>query len=189
MTSLAEIERLAKNYADAHEALAEKVRDLNEALEREKRARLRYIKSALGPAAAAKGDLAAAVDGARDLFIRPRTVIFHGIKVGLQAGKQTVNFEDADAVVDRAERLFADMAATLINTKKSPNKTAIAMLTAPELKKLGCTLSEPRDEIVIKPTDGEVEKVVAALLKDAESDLEEKSVPSVSSDLPGDTRT
>ena len=50
---------------------------------------------------------------------------------------------------------------------ESPDKKMLAELPVNELKKLGCTVADTGDVVVIKPTDSEIEKAVAALLKDA----------------------
>jgi hypothetical protein len=42
------------------------------------------------------------------------------------------------------------------------------------LKKLGCTVRDTGDEVVIKPVDGDVDKIVRALLKDATEETVEK---------------
>lgn len=170
MPSLTEIEVLTKRYADAHTVLCDHVAALNAELEAIKRARLRCLKIAVNAAAEHKAALSAAIQDSPDLFVKPRTVVCHGVRVGYQKGKGVLNWDDPDTVVDRIERLFKDQADVLITTTKVPNKTALLALTAGELKRLGCTVTGDGDAVVIRPTDSEVDRIVAALLKDAEAE-------------------
>ena len=108
---MTEIEALAKGFADAYDLLATRVRDLTDTLEAAKRARIKGLKNAVAAAAQAKSELAAAIDANRGLFEQPRTVVFHGVKVGLQKGKGGIEFADEDAVVKRIERALDELPA------------------------------------------------------------------------------
>lgn len=88
------------------------------------------------------------------------------MKVGYQKGKGTISFEDADSVVARIKKHLPDQADVLIKLKETPVKDALAQLSAADLKKIGVTVSEAGDQVVIKPVDSEVDKMVDALLKD-----------------------
>lgn len=115
--------------------------------------------------------LRAALEEGRQQFEPPRrTLVLHGIKVGFQKGKGSIAFDDPDAVLARIERLYQDdddTLGTLITTTRVPNKTALSALPAADLKRLGCSIVGADDQVVICPADGDVEKIVEALLKDA----------------------
>lgn len=166
MTSHADIEAAAKVYADSRAVLADRMASLADETRALRRRRLPGIRSSANTAAAACQALVDLVDGARDLFARPRTRIFHGIKVGLAKGKGKISWEDDEAVVRLTRKHFPERAETLIRIKETPSKTALAELTAAELKKLGVTVDEAGDQVVAKPTDSEIDKLVAALLED-----------------------
>lgn len=165
--SLADIEQGAKRFAEAHQELTSIVTELNDAVEAAKRARLNLIKRAVAKAAERRGALEAQIDSARQLFIKPRTIIMHGIKVGLQKGKGGIDFDDPEKVVALVKKHFPDETDLLIHIKETPNKEALAQLPAADLKRLGCEIKDSSDQVVIKPTDSDVDKIVAALLKDA----------------------
>lgn len=167
---LADVERAARGFADAHDELAAIVRDLNDSIEAAKRVRLTIIKRAVGKAAQKHSELHALIDGARHLFTQPRTIVLSGVKVGLQKGKGGIEFTDAAQVVALIRKHLADRADVLIRTKESPNKEAIEELPVSDLKRIGCTIIESGDKIVIKPTDSEVDKIVAGLLSEAVED-------------------
>lgn len=102
------------------------------------------------------------------MFDTPRTVVFYGIKVGLQKGKGAIEWDDDAQVVKLIEKHFPEQADVLIKTTKKPVKKALAQLTVAELKKLGIVVEETGDQVVIKSTDSEIDKLVNALLKEDE---------------------
>jgi phage host-nuclease inhibitor protein Gam len=167
--SLADIEAATKRYADARAALSEIVGELNAEIEAAKRRRLAAIKRFVATCAERQAALAALIEAAPALFAKPRTHVFHGVKVGFQKGKGGIEFDDADDVVARIHRLYPDAhdLERLIRVKETPNKEALAELPAAELKRLGCAIVAAGDQVVIKPVDGEVDRIVNALLKDA----------------------
>ena len=165
--SLAMIEARTKRYADDREALGDVVRLLNEQVEGMKRAALPDIKRLVARSAESHGRLKELVELGPGLFVKPRTVIFHGIKVGYEKGKGKIEFEDQERVVQLVRRLFPEQADVLIVTKESVSKTALAQLPAGDLKRLGCTIGDTDDQVVIRAVDSAVDKVVEALLKEA----------------------
>ena len=165
--SLAMIEARTKRYADDREALGDVVRLLNEQVEGMKRAALPDIKRLVARSAESHGRLAELVELGPGLFVKPRTVIFHGIKVGYEKGKGKIEFEDQERVVQLVRRLFPEQADVLIVTKESVSKTALAQPPAGDLKRLGCTIGDTDDQVVIRAVDSAVDKVVEALLKEA----------------------
>lgn len=170
--SLAEIEALTKTYAEARGSLGSLLSALNADLERVKQKYLPGIKAAVAKTKDAEGWLKGAVEQTPQLFVKPRTYSFHGIKVGYQKGKGGIAWDDPDHVVQLILRHLPDQADVLIQTTRRPVKKALEQLTVAELKKIGCTVVESGDEIVLKATDGEVEKMVNALLKETAAEDE-----------------
>ncbi len=70
-------------------------------------------------------------------------------------------------MVARIKKHLPEQADVLIKLKETPVKDALAQLSAAELKKLGVTVSEAGDQVVVKPVDSEVDKMVDALMKEA----------------------
>ncbi|TAN59826.1 hypothetical protein EPN18_09730 [bacterium] len=167
MADLFEIEKLTKNYSDARVSLASQLNLLEARVRGIKNAQLPHIKTALAKTKEAEAKLKAAIEESPELFSRPKTQVFHGVKVGYQKLKGVISWSDADTVVRLILKHFSAMAETLTRTVVTPNKQALAELSAQDLKKLGVVVEETGDAVVIKPVDGDVEKVVNALLKDA----------------------
>jgi hypothetical protein len=175
MVTMEKIEKLTGDTADARERLAETVRTLEDKMEALKRQYLPGIKVQVGIAAQEKADLEAAIKDSKELFKRPRTVIISGIRVGLAKGKGKIEIEKgaADHIVALIEKYFPEQAEILIKTKKTPVKSALDGLSASELKKLGIQVEDTGDQVVIKPTDSQIEKLVDKLLKEKDEETEE----------------
>lgn len=172
MSTQAEIEISAKVYARARSELTEKVAELNDEIEALKRRRMPGIRRKVEVATECREELAALVDAGRELFKRPRTRIFHGIRVGLAKARGTVFWDDKDAVVARIRKLLPDQAEMLIKVTETPRKKALADLPLADIKRLGVTVTDAGDEVVVKATDTEIDKMVDALLGVAATDDE-----------------
>ncbi|MGE0256882.1 MAG: host-nuclease inhibitor Gam family protein [Alphaproteobacteria bacterium] len=167
MTTIADIEKLARAYAAKRGALADQVSMLLADLAELKRRRLSEIRKAVARAAEAHGALHAALEAHPELFVKPRSMTFDGIKVGWAKGKGEIHVADAAQVVKLIRRHFPDRFDDLVKVKETPLKSALGRLTVDELKRIGVTVEETGDRVVIKPVDGEVEKLVDALLGEA----------------------
>ncbi|MFN0182265.1 MAG: host-nuclease inhibitor Gam family protein [Aquabacterium sp.] len=167
MIELTEVQAAARAYADARARLAERVAVLNDGIEQLKRDNLPGVRRALERAAQLEAELRAAVEAAPHLFAKPRTVVMHGVRVGYEKGKGRIEFSDAAQVVRLVRKHLPDQAEVLIQVKEQPVKSALAQLTAADLRRLGCTVEEAGDAVVIRPVDTDVDKLVAALLKSA----------------------
>lgn len=166
--SLLELQSLTYKFSVARQALAGEVAALNEKIEALKKDAMPRLRKLVGNAAEHKANLSTAIDGARGLFESPRTVVFHGIKIGLRKGAGGIDWQDDAKTVELIRKHFTKpQADLLIKTTEKPITKALAELDAGDLKKIGCTIEDTGDIIVIKPTDSEVDNIVAALLDDA----------------------
>lgn len=160
------IEKRARDYADVRGELSVLVTALNEKIEALTREKLPALKRLAARAAERHADLAAALAAAPQLFDKPRTTVFHGIKVGYRKNEGRIEFDDADALVERIQELL-ETPEQYLRTVVTPDKEALATLPGHDLKRLGCRLVETTDAVVIKPVAGDLEKQVTALLKGA----------------------
>ena len=164
---LSDIETRAARLAKTRAKLAEVVGDLDADIAKARRRRMPIIKKLVAEAEAERSAIQLLIEDNKHLFVRPRTVVMHGIKIGLAKGKGKIEIPDAAQVIKLIRKQLPEQADLLIKTTEEPVKGAIAGLTVAELKKIGVTVIEAGDQVVIKPTDGEVEKLVDALLKSA----------------------
>ena len=92
---------------------------------------------------------------------------FHGVRIGFMKGKGKIEWDDGEQVVKLIKKHFPAQADALIATTEKPVKAALQQLAAADLKRLGITVEESGEVIFVKPVDGEIEKLVDALLEDA----------------------
>ncbi len=161
---LQNIQAHAKSYADARTTLKERVQSLRDEIDGAKRRKLPGIQSAVANAKAQEEALATVLRAAPDLFVSPRSITAHGIKVGWGKAKGKIAWADTNTVVERIGKFFKDRFDVLVKTTRKPIRKALGQLSVDELKRIGCTVTADADDILIKPTDGDIEKLVAQLL-------------------------
>lgn len=171
--TLADIESKAKHYATAREVLSDIVLTMNGEIEDIKRRNMKRLKKAVAEASERHDALKSCIADAPDLFKRPRTVVLHGIKLGYQKGKGKLEIGDNARVCSLIRKHFPELSDTLIATEEKPVKDALNNLSSAELKKIGVHVTAAGDQVVIKPADSAVDKLVEALIKSATEDAEE----------------
>lgn len=167
MPLMTEIETRAKYYATAREKLAALVSDLNASLEALKREAMPELKRAISRAMENHDSLQAVIEASPELFVKPKSVVFHGIKLGYQKGRGGIVFDDPQRVADLIRRHMPELADRLIKVTETPVKNALTQLTASELKKIGCSIIDTGEEVLIKPVDSTVDRMVSAFLDSA----------------------
>lgn len=167
MATMQDIENLAQTMAAARDALTGTWMAQEEEIAAVKKKHLKLIRTLTAKFKAAGEQLGAAVRASPDLFAKPRTVILHGIKAGFQKGKGGLDWDDEERVVALIKRHFKEQADILIKTTEKPVKGALAELTVDELKKLGITVEDTGDVVVVRLADSDTAKMIKALLKGA----------------------
>jgi len=163
---LANIERLAAEYASRRNTLSEKVSLLDEEVRDIRRKRIGAIREAVAAVRDVRAELQAAIELSKAEFERPRTRTFHGIKVGFRKLVGKLTWDNAEQVIKLIKKHFADRKDLLIKTTETPVKGALEQLTGEELKKIGCSLGKDTDEVVISDAGSEIDRIVDALLKE-----------------------
>lgn len=172
--SLEAIEKLCRALDEARGILQTRVQDLQDELDAAHKRHLKGIKQAVKKAAEAEAELRAAVEGAPELFEKPKTRVFHGIKVGYRKGAGKLIWQDAKAVVARIKKCFADQVDVLIKTDEKPIRDALKLLDVKDLARLGIAVEGTGDVVEVRPVDGEVDKLVKALLEHAVEEATEE---------------
>lgn len=175
MITLSEIETSARKLRDARDAVSEIVTKLHADIASLQREATRRIKAAVARTAERRSELYNLIDGNRALFAKPRTQVFHGVKCGVAKGKGSIEFEDEDRVIANIEKKLPDQVDFLIKTEKKILKNLLKTLTVDDLKKIGCTVEETGDYVVISFADKEVDKLVNALLKSAVEEAQQEA--------------
>jgi len=167
MTNLTEIEALAGDYAKSSKELAGLVVKFQDQVEKLKREFLEKVRPVAEKTAQDRALLSAAIQQNPDFFIKPRTYVLHGIKLGLQKQKGELEIADEATTIRLIRKLFPDEAEALIQIRESVIKSALNNLPAGELRKIGVTIGHDTDAVLIKSTVGDVEKFVHKLIADS----------------------
>lgn len=167
-----ELETLTRDYAKQRGVLADRITKLEDETRALQRRKLPGIKIALAAVQDAQAKLAALIEANPEQHDKPKTVTIDGIKVGLQKSKGRIEWDSPDQVIALIRKKLPAQADTLIRITESPARGALNNLTAAELKSIGCRVVDAGDQVVIKPQDGEIDKLVDRLIGDW-SEMEE----------------
>ena len=165
MATLKEIDQFTEQYAAARSALADAktaVEDELLAVKRKHMSRLRKLVEAGKERSAA---LSAAISASPDLFVKPRTVILHGVRLGIMKSRGEIDWDDEAQVIRRIRaQLPTDQAELLIRVKESVAKAAVYDLSPADLKRLGIRIEGGGDVVTIKDAGGDLDKWLDAML-------------------------
>jgi len=166
--SLSDIERLCASYSEQRRELADRVAELQARIDALTREYLPSIRVKAAAAQAARDGLQSYIEAAPELFTRPKTRIFSGVKVGYQTGKPRVEIPDEAETIRRIRAQLPEaQAELLIAVTERVDKRAVADLTTADLKRLRIRVEPGAEQIVIRPVDSDVDRIVKALLDDA----------------------
>lgn len=160
------IETACAEYRDRRDRLRALAADANDAIEAVKRAHLPALRAALAGVAEAESALRDAVQvSPGELWRRSRTRVIHGVKVGWAKARGKVAFDDERKVIDRIRKLLpAEQAALLIRVREAVHKPGVYDLTAGDLRRLGITVEDDCDQVVIRDLASELDRALEALL-------------------------
>lgn len=159
---LKDIEKHTRDYADKCDILASRIQALKDDQEALRRKHITGIISASRSAKDSHARLKLRIAEHPHSFVKPRTHVFSGVRVGFKKAVGTLSFPDN--IIDLINKKTPDQADVLIKTTCKPVAKALGNLDASTLKKLGVTITDAGDEIVIKATDSAVEKMVSSIM-------------------------
>lgn len=161
-----ELTRLAQEFSSAHTELAYLGQQMDAEIARLKAEFATRYRRAQAKVTDRYAALSQAIQAQPELWVKPRTQVVAGVKIGLAKGKGGIAYADEQTVVARIQKLFGDdEAAAYLHIKVTPDKEAIEKLTACQIAKLGCELVNTQDRVVISPVGGEMSTLARQLLK------------------------
>lgn len=164
------IEQLCAQFAAQRKVLAAKMAKLDQELSRVKRRYVAEIKHHAAIVASTEADLTAAIEAAPEFFEKPKTKIFHGIKVGFRKGQGRLQWEDDAQLLARLKKRFGDDASDYIITTEKPSRDALKCVEDAVLGKLGIEIVDADEQVVVKPVETEIEKLVKAIMANVHED-------------------
>ena len=167
VTTMESIAGLCKSYAAARERLADTTEAIRSEQRRALRQRLRGLKARVAEVSAARDRLREAIAENPGLFEKPRTRALEGIKVGYRKQPGRIDCDEGRTIA-RIRKLYPDRKAALVRVRESLNHAALKNLDAKILASIGVTVIQVDDQIVIAAANGDLDKLVDALLSDEE---------------------
>jgi hypothetical protein len=108
------------------------------------------------------------------LFDKPRLQLIDGIRVGIKAGKGTLQIEDEDITIKLIKKILPDQKDILIKTTEEPAKAAIKKLDEKSMKSINVSIVGKEDHVVIEEADTQLNKILSSLLKFQVEELQEE---------------
>lgn len=164
--TFASLETASHDYDAEATILEDQVAALETDLEAVKQKHLPALKRQAAVVARREAELYSLIESAPGLFIKPRTVVFHGVKIGytLSNGRLEWDCEDA-TLLARIKTQFGRSAGQYLHTKEVPNKDTLKDVDAATLKKLGLRIDGAGDVVILKRVAGDVEKLIEKLIE------------------------
>ena len=164
--SMEEIVGLARTFAAARATTEALANDIKVLQRKALGGRLRALSNRVAEQAASEEALRAAILARPDLFASPRTITVDGIRFGLRKQPGTVSLTDEAQTIQRLRARFPDRAEALIRVRETLDRSALRKLPAGELAQIGVTIAKASDEVTIVAAQGDLDRVVSALLDD-----------------------
>jgi len=166
-----DIEALAMHYRGARDRLADRLHRLEAEVDTLRQAAIHDLRRAVTDVAQVRSELSIAIADAPEEWVKPRTRIYHAIRVGLRARPEKLVIADKTLTMQLIhERLPEAMEVVLIRVKPEPVMSAIKELDRETLTSIGIHVTPPTDEVVISDALTELEALLNTLLGDALSD-------------------
>ena len=131
--TISTIDTQCKNYAAKRLLLSERVLALQSELAEVQRRHIAGIKSAANSCKDQLAEIRTTIEEVPTLFLKPKTLTLHGIKVGYQKGKGKLDWDDSAKVCDKIRKHFPEQADILIITEEKPSADALKQLAAADL--------------------------------------------------------
>lgn len=173
-----QLDALAKNYAARRARVQEIVETIEDEIRTVHRKHRRALHEALATAEGAQGALRAEILAHPELFEKPKTITIHGLKIGYRKGSGKVEWEiEDDQLVAKLRKRFGEDSESFVACVKTVEKIVtdgLRDLEAKDLAALGVTIEDVGDVPFIKSVEGEADKLVKRLLKEATGRIPEE---------------
>lgn len=174
MKDFSKVEKLTQGYADARDQLMEVIGTMKAEMEEISRKHGKDVRKAVRKTADALALLKTELENSKELFDKPKSQIFSGVKVGFHKKIGEILVQDEEQTVALIKKILPGKKDLLIKTKETVVKAAMKNLEVGELKRIGAEVKADYDEVLIKPVDSSVEKVTDAVLKSLDIDVEKE---------------
>lgn len=164
-TDLERINFAASDYLEASVALADLSRDIEAGHDAVNEQYESDLGSALSTLLKAKTKLEIRIQGSPELFEKPKTIVFDGVKFGLKKGPGVMNMPSDKVLLKRLKANHKDVFDNLPRDPKVPGKSFFKNWSVKALRALGIGISGAKDVVTIALVQSETEERIETLLK------------------------
>lgn len=164
--TLADIANLTGKLQEAHTKLCEAVTEMNHDIELVRQSHLSRLKRCVARAKELRSAVIAAIESTPALFIKPKSLILHGIKVGFKKLPDGILITDEATTIDLITTHCPELLPTLVRTTEALNKKHLATLPPDTLQQIGVSIEPGAEETMAVPVDSNVDRLVKALMAD-----------------------
>ncbi|HQU78010.1 MAG TPA: hypothetical protein PLU47_00935 [Azonexus sp.] len=174
MAVITEIRTAAQRLADARRESTTRATALEHALAQAAQPIYQSHRAGIDAAATdeaeAYAELLALVETSPGEFKRPRSLLVDGVKTGYRKEQDGLDYDSEEAVIARIFALeeFSGLAQALVRIERHLNIEAVETLEARQRRLLGIRTVTGADQPFISFSDTDVEKLVKAILADAQ---------------------
>ncbi|VUX47881.1 conserved hypothetical protein [Candidatus Defluviicoccus seviourii] len=162
--TMAEIEALTAAYAAIRADLDTVVRKLQAHIADVRAKHRPAILRLIEEEREALADLQASIALAEDLFRRPKTRTFAGVRVGVVKTPRRLTWTDEAAVVAAIRERYPADADLMIKTEEHPVRTALTGLSDEALAALGIEVEGDCELVTVIPCKSDLDRLIEALL-------------------------
>lgn len=164
--SMLTIESKTKKYSEIHSSLSHKITEMERQISDIRKVFMTDITADIKKLKTAGDALYEIIGQNKNLFNNPKTVIFHNIRVGIMKGKGKKEF-DNDVTIKLIKKHLPLQQDTLIKIEEKVISKALEQLSASDLKKIAVEITDSQDEVMIKPVDSEIQKIINNILNES----------------------
>jgi len=168
MNDLLAVQNQTKKYSEAYFVLSDTITAMERDIDAIKKEYMPAIKSGVTKLRSAGDNLYNTIDQNQVAFDKPKTQTFYNIRVGLMKGKGKKEF-DNDVTVKLIKKHLTDQIDSLIKVEEKVIAKALEQLPASDLKKIAVEIVDSQDEIIMKPVDSEIQKIISKILSEINS--------------------
>lgn len=165
--TLEQIERLAEACSTAESHLNDEMQILDHQLKEVAKSNRKVITAAVRATKKAYADLANAVAESPELFVKPKSKVLHGIKVGYKKGTDTFEVASEEHTISRIRQQLPELEILLVKVEESVIKGGLKQLTDAQLIEIGVLKHIGENKPFCEAEEGDWEKAVRALIESA----------------------
>lgn len=159
-----EINQLAKEYSESRKKVADKIRQMNDDIEKVKNKFMHHIRNFAQQSNEKLMEFQTAIKENPQAFESKKLREDYGLKYGYSSTQDKVVIKDVEQTISLIKANLGAKAPVLIKTTESIVNKAVQNLTADERERIGVTIESGQAYVYVKPTDKEMDDLINSVI-------------------------